>query len=278
MTIYWLLKWIYADWLLFKDIDDPRAAVDGLGAGWSARWLTGGGGEWDWKTFSPNSGQFEDLDGEESTTRSVASDSMSAGSMTSTAANPQARPPTKSINLAPPPTTPRTPSRTSSTTLRGGTNVGRRSTIGTASSNNTKNVSVSIASTSTRSVPSTSSSSSPSQTQPSQTASRTSPFPTALYPLSPSQTRLPPRVQSDPHPHPTAAPPAASALSVYQIAHRYSIPGLQHLAMEHMINTITPKTAFPLLLASCFWDELHSLVEVSLSVANAYIFSSSFIH
>jgi len=28
-----------------------------------------------------------------------------------------------------------------------------------------------------------------------------------------------------------------------------------------MMSTITPKTAFPLLLASCFWDELHNLVE-----------------
>jgi hypothetical protein len=268
VTIYWLLKWVYADWLLFKDMDDPRAAVDGLGAGWSARWLTGGGGEWDWKTFSPKSGQFEDLDGEESTARSVASDSMSAGSMASTATNPQARPPTKVINLAPSPATPRTQSRTSSTTLRGSTTVGRRSTTGTAPSSSTKNISVSIASTSTRSVPSTSSSSSPSQNQPPQTASRTSPFPTTLYPLSPSQPRLPPRGQSDPYPHPTPAPPAASALSIYQIAHRYAIPGLQHLAMEHMMSTITPKTAFPLLLASCFWDELHNLVQVSLIVAD----------
>ena len=277
VTIYWLLKWIYADWLLFKDIDDPRAAVDGLGAGWSARWLTGGGGEWDWKTFSPKSGQFEDLDGEEATARSVASDSMSAGSMVSAATNPQARPPTKVINLAPPPATLRTPSRTSSTALRGSTNVGRRSATGTASSSNTKNMTVSVTSTSTRSVPSTSSSSSPSQAQPTQTASRNSSFPTALYPLSPPQSRLPPRGQSDPYPHPTPAPPAASALSVYQIAHRYAIPGLQHLAMEHIMSTITPKTAFPILLASCFWDELHNLVEVGLSVANASVFSPSLV-
>ena len=277
VTIYWLLKWVYADWLLFKDIDDPRAAVDGLGAGWSARWLTGGGGEWDWRTFSPKSGQFEDLDGEESTARSVASDSMSVGSMASAATNPQARPPTKVINLAPPPATPRTASRTSSATLRGNTSVGRRATTGTAPSNSAKNISISVASTSTRNVPSTSSSSSPSQTHPPQTASRASPFPTALYPLSPSQSRLPPRGQSDPSPHPTQTPPAASALSIYQIAHRYAIPGLQHLAIDHMMSTISPKTAFPLLLATCFWDELHNLVQVSLRVADTFVFSSSVI-
>lgn len=38
--------------------------------------------------------------------------------------------------------------------------------------------------------------------------------------------------------------------------------------MEHMMSTITPKTAFPLLLASCFWDDLHNLVQVSLSVVD----------
>ena len=47
--------------------------------------------------------------------------------------------------------------------------------------------------------------------------------------------------------------------------------------MEHMINTITPKTAFPLLLASCFWDELHLLVQVSLNVVDVCTFRSSLI-
>jgi len=42
--------------------------------------------------------------------------------------------------------------------------------------------------------------------------------------------------------------------------------------MEHMMTTITPKAAFPLLLASCFWDELHNLVQVSLSVADICTF------
>ncbi|KZT24606.1 hypothetical protein NEOLEDRAFT_430590 [Neolentinus lepideus HHB14362 ss-1] len=56
VNIYWLLKWVYANWLLFKESDDPRIAVDGVGAGWSAKWLSsrGGGSEWDWKTFNKN--------------------------------------------------------------------------------------------------------------------------------------------------------------------------------------------------------------------------------
>jgi hypothetical protein len=77
------------------------------------------------------------------------------------------------------------------------------------------------------------------------------------------RTRAPAAPSSgDPHAHPTSTPPPASALSVYQIAHRYELPGLANLALEHMMTTITPQSCFALLLASVVWDELHSLVEV----------------
>lgn len=70
-TIYWLLKYCYANWLLFKEIDDPRAAVEGVGRGWSANWLHARGGEWDWKTF-PKHGPVDDY-AAAADTRSVAS-------------------------------------------------------------------------------------------------------------------------------------------------------------------------------------------------------------
>jgi hypothetical protein len=86
------------------------------------------------------------------------------------------------------------------------------------------------------------------------------------YANSPQRPR--PRISAtpssgDPHAHPTSTPPPASALSVYQIAHRYELPGLATLALEHMMTTITPQSCFALLLASVMWDDLHSLVEVS---------------
>jgi hypothetical protein len=53
VTVYWLLKWIYANWLTFRSEDDPRLAIEGIGAGWSAKWLnTSGKGEWEWKKFT----------------------------------------------------------------------------------------------------------------------------------------------------------------------------------------------------------------------------------
>jgi hypothetical protein len=53
-------------------------------------------------------------------------------------------------------------------------------------------------------------------------------------------------------------------LSMYQVAHRYTMPGLANLALEHMLTTITPQTSFALLLATTTWEELHTLVQVSV--------------
>ena len=79
----------------------------------------------------------------------------------------------------------------------------------------------------------------------------------------PPHTTPPSLSSSDPHTHPVSQPRAASALAVYQIAHRYGLPDLSDLALEHIMNTITPKSSFPLLLATAVWNDLHALVEVS---------------
>jgi len=65
----------------------------------------------------------------------------------------------------------------------------------------------------------------------------------------------------DPHMHPTPAPTPASALSMYHIAHRYAMPALSSLALEHMMSTLTPESSFALLLASSAWEEVRCLVE-----------------
>lgn len=58
---------------------------------------------------------------------------------------------------------------------------------------------------------------------------------------------------------------------MYQVAHRYSMPGLAALALEHMMSTITPQSSFALLLATSTWDELHTLVEVSFVVVSIWL-------
>ena len=44
-TMYWLLKYWYANWLLFKQDKTPRTAVEGVGASWSIRCLNDHRGE-----------------------------------------------------------------------------------------------------------------------------------------------------------------------------------------------------------------------------------------
>ncbi|KAJ3991999.1 hypothetical protein F5050DRAFT_1861623 [Lentinula boryana] len=50
--------WVNVNCLLLKEVDDPRAAVEGVGRGWSAHWLHVRGGEWDQKKF-PKHGPFD---------------------------------------------------------------------------------------------------------------------------------------------------------------------------------------------------------------------------
>ncbi|KAF8192451.1 hypothetical protein BJ912DRAFT_1057819 [Pholiota molesta] len=231
-TIYWLLKYCYANWLLFKQDDDPRNAVEGVGAGWSAKWLTGQQGEWDWKTFH-RGGASEDgtADNRSATSGESAPISAAVSRSTSRKSEPHQQPAAASSATA---------SRSNtlkSTPLRA---VALQ-----------KHLRVLPAPTAVRfrGLP---------------TAQILGQYltPLLLYSLSPRSARNPASLCSpDPHPHPTPAPAPASALSIYQVAHRYVMPNLAALALEHIMSTITPQSSFALLLATAAWDDLRSLVE-----------------
>ncbi|KAJ3754210.1 hypothetical protein EV360DRAFT_96688 [Lentinula raphanica] len=260
-TIYWLLKYCYANWLLFKEVDDPRAAVEGVGRGWSAHWLNARGGEWDWKTFTKH-GPIEDHTAVDA--RSAASGESIDGrrSPSSKGKNPTSQ----TTHIRPPPSTQAT-SRVSTGTVPG--------TQKSPPSN--PRISPTASGSSSRRVGSTSSSIPLSMSTTSPVRPKHVPIPLASvppsnfpitpgphYPVSPHSQR--PRgssnvSSSDPHAHPTPHPPPASALAMYQVAHRYSMQGLSALALEHMMNTITPASSFALLLATSAWEELKTLVE-----------------
>lgn len=270
VTIYWLLKFVYANWLLFRKEDDPREAVDGIGAGWSARGLNAPGAldEWEWRTFSkgspPESGSMSDA-------RSVTSAGSAPSGTGGTSVSPHSkdkRPYNSRQGPAPVPVpstasrSPSVPKGTSTSSSRSPATQPRRTGGGTSaapgpslaasghSSRGGKDVAVPL---------------SPSGGTFVTPAHYPGPSPSA-NPLSPRQPRqrshLSPVSSPDPHPHPTPPPPPASALSMYQIAHRYGMPGLAALAMEHIMSTITSQASFAALLATAAWDELHSLVEV----------------
>ncbi|KAH9943286.1 uncharacterized protein BXZ73DRAFT_87645 [Epithele typhae] len=278
VTIYWLLKWVYANWLLFRAVDDPRLAVDGVGAGWSARdWCAPGvPDEWGWKVFHKaghlGSGigigaasASDTPSGAVSDARSVTSGASGlstgpdalglahaprdakgakpgSGQVRAGTATAAKGPPSPSASR--PPGTPTTPRRAS-----GPAPVGLSLTPATgAAARGAKPVPV---------------------PQP------LSPSAAAHYPAGPGSAHGKQRSRgsgggaggggltgaADPHAHPTRAPPPASALSMYQLAHRYGMPGLGALALEHVVATVTARSAFAVLLASAAWEELHGLVQ-----------------
>lgn len=254
-TMYWLLKFCYTNWLLFREQDDPRAAVEGVGAGWSARWLASRNGEWDWKTLLG----------------SVDETLMDARSATSGESHGTTMP---DVN--------RSTSRTSEAFRQSAmTTVVNTTTSGTAVVKVSPSSSSSAHQRNRRPMPGASTlpvpvggTSSPSRPKPESSGLSPSRYAGAAsskhFPISP---RTPRSQQSslmstlDPHPHPAPQPPPASALSMYQVAHRYTMPGLADLALEHMMATMTPQSSFALLLATATWDELHILVQVSNEVA-----------
>ncbi|KAA1466508.1 hypothetical protein DENSPDRAFT_768178 [Dentipellis sp. KUC8613] len=235
VTIYWLLKWVYANWLLLAKYDDPRTAVEGVGAGWSAKWLNtrGVADEWDWKTFSKTHPIDELSAGGSESARSSAGGLAAGEEQPNFPSGLQMRQPIERTpsTSKPPQSSPSSSRTTASTASRRGA---APPTTSQAASTRGKSAPITI------------------------------PVP-PHHPLSPrgqrqhSHSVVP--SSTDPHKHPTEAPPPASALSVYQVAHRYRMEGLANLALEHMMSTITPQTSFALLLATAIYDELHSLIE-----------------
>ena len=266
VTIYWLLKWIYANWVTFRSEDDPRLAIEGIGAGWSAKWLnTSGKGEWEWKKFTRGH-PGEDLSASRSDARSVASATESAGSG-------EVKGETKGV----------TESQTvfsnmagSSATLRTGSTPSRHAGPTTGPSQTKLQSRQQL--TTSHTTPKRSNTSTDGPTKPTSGVSNT-PIPatasvnthqtTSSAGFTPNSQRYSTVRQTsipDPHPHPTLEPPPASALSVYRIAHRYDLGGLASLALEHMMTMITPEHCFSLLLATSVWEELHGLVQVGASL------------
>ncbi|KAK7054185.1 BTB domain-containing protein [Favolaschia claudopus] len=257
-TVYWLLKYCYANWLSFKEQDDPRLAVEGIGGGWSARWLMQHrGGEWDWKTFTK-------VPGDDSTVASVRSatsaESSVADATATTAGKGKATAPDASSVSSPTRSSPQAPRPSSSKVVSNSVSTSRQASSSTSTSR--RPVQPSVSGSSTLGLPSTGSGISRAKPVPLTTS--TGYAASSHYPISPRTQRshqAPVISTPDPHPHPTPPPPPASALAIYQVAHRYAMPALAALALDHIMSTITPATSFSVLLATSIWDELRTLVE-----------------
>ncbi|KAG8884903.1 hypothetical protein FRB98_002101 [Tulasnella sp. 332] len=290
VTIYWLLKWIYADWIMFKEEDDPREVMDGMAGGWSVNSLrapTHSGGEWDWRAILSRGARKEGSGSEspesreewEEDARSRAARSVRSASSIGTVA-------TQSSDVAGKTKAPYNTHPLTATGGRGGapgpstSSRGRTSIVGSRGGAATaslvpssRRTNISPNATTNSKAPDMTTSATTLQQPASQTIDNSASSSSSYKALPPS-----PRVQQqnrhsgynqnnnnsaigDPHAHPSPELPPASALAIYQVSHRYAIQGLANLALEHLMSTITPKGAFPLLLATHLWEDLHALVE-----------------
>ncbi|QRW04885.1 hypothetical protein RhiLY_03884 [Ceratobasidium sp. AG-Ba] len=233
-TIYWMLKWVYGNWLLFQEDDDPRIVFNSMGQGQSTKWLpssyaSGLGqstssaqqtSEWDWQTLVRTA-----------PLRKLGVSGRACAALYWTIPHPKSQwcksqalahhPLLSHLVIAP----------------FGQARVydGVEPRLGVL-------VPVLHLAADRPAV----------LEQERFVREVQALLPSLLIPLD--------ILMPDPHPHPTPAPPPASALAVYQTAHRYALPGLAQLALEHILGTITPRKAFALLLATRVWDELHALI------------------
>ncbi|KAJ6515615.1 hypothetical protein C8R45DRAFT_957117 [Mycena sanguinolenta] len=245
-TVYWLLKYCYANWLSFKDHDDPRLAVEGIGGGWSARWLIQQqrGNEWDWTAFTKRPGDDSTVASARSATSAESTHDPNAATSTVKGKSVATEPSSISSPTRSSPQAPRAPSKVSNSasSSRQTPSTTRRPLQPPVSGSSTM--------------------SSISRTKPVPLTGSAGYSSSGHYPLSPRTQRQSTVISTpDPHPHPTPPPPPASALAIYQVAHRYGMPALAALALDHMMSTITPATSFSLLLATSVWDDLRTLVE-----------------
>ena len=76
-------------------------------------------------------------------------------------------------------------------------------------------------------------------------------------PKTSSRHFVPRHNEPDPHPHPARQPPAASALAIYMLAHRYRLQSLELLAKEQILSAMTAANCMPFLSVSpvlcCPW-------------------------
>ncbi|TXT16001.1 hypothetical protein VHUM_00504 [Vanrija humicola] len=69
-----------------------------------------------------------------------------------------------------------------------------------------------------------------------------------------------PTQQADPHSHPTEPPPSPSPLAVFILAHRYGLDELQALARDAVLRHLTRDTCVAALLATYHFSDLHGAI------------------
>lgn len=247
-TVYWVLRWLYTDEILFSNTDSVRAVMGQVRVDHAAAR----------KLLSSDSWEYAALeDDDEHDVRTVRSNS-SVGTAASTGRrSPPRRPVGSHSTPASEPSASRRPSTTSTSATSPAampTTTPRPAVNRTKSSSPVSTI-PRIASTAARKPPPPSVGVAKSKVSPS-----TAPTSPAAVGRSPYPASAPRRPPPDPHKHPTAPPTPPSPLAVFFLAHRYGLDELQALAQEALLRQLTPESCVAALLATHAFTDLHQAV------------------
>ncbi|BEJ17298.1 hypothetical protein CspHIS471_0606990 [Cutaneotrichosporon sp. HIS471] len=241
-TVYWVLRWLYTDEVLFSATDSVRSVMGQVRVDCTSARRLLNSESWEYAPLE------EEDDVEARTVRSVSSvgTAPSVGrrsprhppvASTASEGSGSRRPSATSTSSANPQTTPRPPiSRNKSSSPV--------STIPRVANTTRKPPPPSVVVKSAAKSPST------APTSPA--AVGRSPYPTG----APRRPGPPP----EPHKHPTLPPTPPSPLAVFFLAHRYGLDELQSLARDALLRQLTPDSCVTALLATYAFTELHQAV------------------
>lgn len=255
-TVYWVLRWLYTDEILFSPNDSVRAVMGQVRVDREAARRVLSAESWEYVPLEEDNADVR-------TARSVSSMGTTPSAVSTASTGRRSPRPivSTSISTSTPnsvtsgsrrPSTTSTASVTSatpqSTPRPGVTRTKSSSPISTipriVSTRKPAPSSVSVAKSSVKSSPST------APTSPA--AVGRSPYPAG------APRRLPP--PCEPHKHPTAHPTPPSPLAVFFLAHRYGLEELQFLARDALLRQLTPDSCVAALLATFSFTDLHQAV------------------
>jgi hypothetical protein len=265
-TVYWVLRWLYTDEIVFSTTGSVRAVMAQVRIDKAAAR----------RALNTESWEYAPLDeDDELDTRTVRSTSSvgtaasgrrspgarSAASAGATGASPASRRPSDAsrsstsahdATTAPPlplPTPRPAPARKSASPTQSITPTSR-----TATATCTRPSAITTPAPGRLRVGTASARKPPSPRSPSTRSGPTSPAGARTFHARRSHPPL------DPHKHPAEAPPPPAPLAVFFLAHRYGLYELQALARDALLRHLTSETCVAALLATYDFGELHAAI------------------
>ncbi|KLT39448.1 hypothetical protein CC85DRAFT_288504 [Cutaneotrichosporon oleaginosum] len=239
-TVYWVLRWLYTDEILFTSTDSVRAVMSQVRVDRTAARRLLSSENWDFVPLE------EEDDIEARTVRSVSS----VGTAPSAGRRSPRHGPVPSAKSEG--SASRRPSAASSSTS---TQATPRPGISRTKSSSPVSTVPRIASTPRKpALPALGKAAAklPSTAPTSPAAVGRSPYPSG------APRRPPP--PAEPHKHPTVPPTPPSPLAVFFLAHRYGLDELQALARDALLRQLTPSSCVAALLATFSFFELHQAI------------------